>query len=307
VIIFDYNSFLVYDFEGTFITKFDLEVNVNSVMDGNLSSWLPFNDSLFIGQVSNYSGQGKHKAVFFDNRGKTIKLVPNYSVLSLPKGYSDSNKSLAFIYKHGGNTFFKEYYDDTLFIINDQYLMDPVCFFFLGKYGMPSSFRELPRQEFLKVKQNYISIKNIFETSSYIFLNCLFRNHTPAKRSEALIYPNIDGSPLESWYYPVSMLGVYQKLTKEMRFAKPLKSDNEMINDGLHNDFDGGVNFYPTKMVNDSTLAMWVDAYKLKEHVASIEFKNSMPKYQEKKRELELFVNQLDVNDNPVLILCTFK
>jgi hypothetical protein len=79
------------------------------------------------------------------------------------------------------------------------------------------------------------------------------------------------------------------------------------MNCGLRNDYDGGVNFYPRKMVNDSTLAMWIDAFRLKEHVASEAFKNSTPKYPEKKKELEAFVNQLNENDNPVLILCTFS
>jgi hypothetical protein len=110
-----------------------------------------------------------------------------------------------------------------------------------------------------------------------------------------------------SSFYTVNMLGVFNKASHELVFATPEKTDNALINTGLFNDFDGGPNFYPKVSVNDSTMAMWVDAYQLKEHVASDAFKNSTPKYPVKKKELQKLADSLSENDNPVLILCTFK
>ncbi|MCX6227403.1 MAG: hypothetical protein NTV01_22145, partial [Bacteroidia bacterium] len=100
--------------------------------------------------------------------------------------------------------------------------------------------------------------------------------------------------------------GVYEKPSHQLTFAEPVKSDDRLTNSGLRNDYDGGVNFFK-KMVNDSTLAMWVDAWELKLHVSSRAFKNSTPKYPQKKKELERLANSLSDNDNPVLILCAFK
>ena len=50
-----------------------------------------------------------------------------------------------------------------------------------------------------------------------------------------------------------------------------------------------------------------IDPFKLKAHVASSEFINSIPKYPEKKKELEKLANSLKDTDNPILILVKLK
>ena len=57
--------------------------------------------------------------------------------------------------------------------------------------------------------------------------------------------------------------------------------------EGIINDLDGGVNILPLTIKDDNTIIGWVDAIKLKAHVASETFKNSSPKYPEKKEKLE--------------------
>jgi hypothetical protein len=47
--------------------------------------------------------------------------------------------------------------------------------------------------------------------------------------------------------------------------------------------------------------------YKLKDLISSDDFKNSTPKYPEKKKYLEKLANSLDENDNPVLMLVKLK
>jgi hypothetical protein len=46
-----------------------------------------------------------------------------------------------------------------------------------------------------------------------------------------------------------------------------------------------------------------MNAFDLKAHVASNEFKNATPKFPEKKKELEQLANELNENDNPILML----
>ena len=70
---------------------------------------------------------------------------------------------------------------------------------------------------------------------------------------------------------------------------------------------DGGPNITLKMNKNDNTLFAWVDAFELKSHVSSEAFKNSTPKYPEKKKELEKLANSLDENDNPVLMLVKLK
>jgi hypothetical protein len=47
--------------------------------------------------------------------------------------------------------------------------------------------------------------------------------------------------------------------------------------------------------------------FKLKVLISSEAFKNSSPKYPEKKKELEQLANSLDENDNPILMLVKLK
>ena len=50
-----------------------------------------------------------------------------------------------------------------------------------------------------------------------------------------------------------------------------------------------------------------VHPYYLKNYISTNEFKNSIPKYPEKKKELEKLANSLKENDNPVLMLVRLK
>ena len=76
------------------------------------------------------------------------------------------------------------------------------------------------------------------------------------------------------------------------------------------NDLDNGPNFKIQNTVTvDGTeyLVSWINAFELKTYVASEEFKNSTPKYPEKKKELEQMANSLNENDNPILMLVKLK
>lgn len=82
------------------------------------------------------------------------------------------------------------------------------------------------------------------------------------------------------------------------------------IDFGFINDFDSGLNFAASKILainKEYYMIGYIDAYRLKAHVQTSEFKNSTPKYPEKKRELEELANSLNNNDNPVLMLVKLK
>ena len=76
---------------------------------------------------------------------------------------------------------------------------------------------------------------------------------------------------------------------------------------GLLNDLDGGPDILPQTIKNDMTLISWIDALTLKKHIASEGFKNSTPKYPEKKKELQKLANCLKETDNPILVLAKIK
>jgi hypothetical protein len=87
----------------------------------------------------------------------------------------------------------------------------------------------------------------------------------------------------------------------------PSNIDDQIEPTGLENDIDGGINFMPKYAVNDTLLVGWFEAYHLKMYVASDFFKNSAPKFPEKKKELEKLAASLNENDNPVLMIIKMK
>jgi hypothetical protein len=79
---------------------------------------------------------------------------------------------------------------------------------------------------------------------------------------------------------------------------------------GITNDFDGCVNFQPVSYFAENEREYMIgilDPNKIKTHIAGTEFMNSVPKYPEKKKELEKLANSLKETDNPVLMMVRLK
>ena len=108
-------------------------------------------------------------------------------------------------------------------------------------------------------------------------------------------------------YNNTNVLGLFDIKAEKLIFAEPTSTDNPLFTSGLYNDIDAGPRFIPQKQVNDSVMVMWVQAGELKNHVSSDDFKNNMPKYPEKKKELEKLAASLKETDNPVLVLVRLK
>jgi len=79
------------------------------------------------------------------------------------------------------------------------------------------------------------------------------------------------------------------------------------VYEGLINDLDAGPNIWPRTVKDDNIIVSWIDAFKFKEYIASDAFKNSTPKYPEKKQELERLANSIHEDDNPIIILIKVK
>jgi hypothetical protein len=79
---------------------------------------------------------------------------------------------------------------------------------------------------------------------------------------------------------------------------------------GIANDLDGGTPFQPENYFvegNREYMVGLINSYQIKTLVASAEFKNSTPKYPEKKKEFITLADSLKETDNPVLMLVRLK
>ncbi len=79
---------------------------------------------------------------------------------------------------------------------------------------------------------------------------------------------------------------------------------------GFFNDIDGGVRFQPENYFTENNREYMfglIDAHKITALLTDSEFKNSMPKYPDKKKELENLATRLKETDNQLLMIVRLK
>ena len=240
----------------------------------------PFNTTKFIVTgdsilcfSTNYIANVDTSFVLIDTVGHILMSFPNrypwhYKV---QQGTAVLEENL--FYKFNNRIFKKEIYSDTVFMFQKGYFSPYIVIRHKDKL-LTTKARSEFNPEFLL--ENYISQKILFEFGDYLYYE--FAIGLIHNKRYCLIGSKKTGSE-----YLIS------------------------LDQGLINDLDGGPNIWPKTVKAGNTIVSWVDVIKLKNHVSSQAFKNSRPKYPEKKKELVKLANSLKETDNPVLILVKLK
>ncbi len=292
---------LEYNIDGSFLKKYPKSLFIND--EYWLRTWYPIDDSLIFGHIPNSTGQIEYKAIIADKHGNIRCTFKNYNLFNREKEMASGVEGFANFYHFEGSVYYKEIYNDTLFSLNDKYELIPKYIINLGKLQMPVSERAKPMMG--EKYWNYISLWDVFQTESYILMDCHFGSRFPAKRLTPKQSPFPGGGLL--WINTNYVLGIFNKKTGEFAFCKPSDTDNPLFTTGIYNDIDCGPRFFPKTMVNDSTLVMSVRPDQLKEHIANEDFRKGIPRYPEKKKQLEDLANSVSDLDNPILMFVTFK
>lgn len=133
-------------------------------------------------------------------------------------------------------------------------------------------------------------------------------NENPEIVDKYFIHHNI----IETKTFLLAELSTLRAIDKVVQIKYLLYDKNESTQSilpqtGFVNDINNGLPFVPRYLQNDSICVDYADAYKLIEWVNSETFKNSKPKYPEKKEALQHLVDSLDYNDNPVIMIVSLK
>ena len=305
--IFIQNSFdlLEYDSVGSYIRTyknvfgFDFEDLEYPAIQG----WHILNDSLLFGHIPNITGHIKYKAEIINKKGQLKTSFINYEQFQRDSPSTFGLDNITNQYKFEGRLHYKQLNSDTSFYLDNEFKLNPEYVFYLGKYKMPINIRGA--RDGVTKTWNYIFVWDVFQTDDILFLNCRFGNRFPAKRLTPK--PSIFPGRGPVWINTDYMLGVYNKRNGEFKFCKPSNTDNALFTTGIYNDIDGGPRFFPDQMVNDSTMVMLLDAKKFKDHINSGDFKNSTPKYPEKKIRLEELSEKISEMNNSIMMFVTFK
>lgn len=233
-----------------------------------------FVDNDILCYCENHMGNIENSYTLLDTQGKIIKSFTNRYPFKNHDAFGFSRENI--FYRFNNRLFKKEVYSDTVYVYENM-AFKPHLVIEVGKKLITPDARSM--YDGLEIAKNFIQPLNLFEFGDFVYYDFVYRFVLP---NDVLIYSFI-GSKQNN----------YQAL-----FIK---------SEGIINDLDGGPNILPRTIKDDNTIIALVDAVQLKAHVASETFKNSIPKYPEKKKELATLADSLKETDNPVLIMVRLK
>ncbi len=267
-------KFNVYSETGEFIRTFKIPFKENPV---NITFNI-FDDNI-ICYYADIIGKQEYSYTIMDLNGNSIKEFPNKYPFKNKSSWGFVHEN--FFYKYNNKLYVKEVYSDTIYLYNDSELeFDPHMVIDVGDRLITPEARS--KYDGNEIGRNFINPIYLFEFGDFIFYGFVYEMIFKIPQPEEKLYGYIG-----------SKKGDFQVLYD--------------LKKGIINDLDGGPPIMPITTKDDNTVVARIDAFKLKNYVLSNEFKNSSPKYPEKKKELERLASSLKETDNPVLVLVSLK
>jgi hypothetical protein len=265
--ILNWNSVKVYGFSGEFMNSFDTP-GKEQFYEMEIHE-----DRLIFPKGFGFMPQEKDWHIT-DLNGNPITMKPNH----ITTGEMRVEYKVNLCFEAENKFFYWNQLNDTIFQVGNR----PAAAFLFAKDNLRVTENDLASEENYRNKASW-QLLSVLGTNRYLFFDYLLikdmkKNHT-----------------------------VYDK--KKMQHLMLVQ---EKIGEVFYNanSFDNGPVFIPKSKFfnnNEEHLIGWIDAFKIKEHVASDAFSTSSPINPEKKLELEQLANQLDENDNPVLMMVKLK
>jgi hypothetical protein len=262
------NIIKVYSANGNFLRSISLQEIL-----GDIDVIEFFDSRLFVSYFLQF-GDAKFNWIVIDTLGNLIIKKER----TMPLFWS--NWSL------GGGTFkFKNKlsywnpYNDTIFSILPDLTYKASFLLSAGEHRLPRSQFDLDKQFSL-----YMHLHSIIETSRFLVVEYFYKNRV------------------------IALIDKKSKKSFLTYLEKGLPDGNQF--GGIVNNLDGGTTFQPQSYFaeNDQEYMVGlINPYQLRAYVLSNEFKNTTPKYPEKKKELEKLANSLTETDNLVLTLVRLK
>jgi hypothetical protein len=263
-------KFNVYSEDGDFLRSFKIPFYVYAAVQFRL-----LEDKLLC-YINNAQADIENSFVVIDTMGKIIKNFPNkYPFIPIKRGGVGVGKENLF-YQFNNQLFKKEVYSDTVYVFDDMFFKPHLVIDVGDRLLTPEARAEF---DLFYLSENYISPIHLFEFGDYIYYEYTYK-----------IVPKTNNIKY----------GFIGSRTND--FQAFINAEQ-----GLMNDLDGGPNILPETIKDENTVISWIDALTLKTYVASEGFRNSKPKYPEKKRKLEKLAESLKETDNPVLMVVTIK
>jgi hypothetical protein len=279
VFVLDPSKVKVYSQSGIFLR----DILLKQYLGGFRGSEIEIYNSLLFFPDYLPTGDSKYSWVFLDTLGNLVakkeNSVPSFQANTVPRGS---------IYIFENKLFIFNYINDTIFSISPDLSYQGTYLFAQGDHRWPRTRIETNTQsEFISQMFKLFKPGTMFETKHFIVL--------------------------EFSYLDRGAISLIDKKTKKIFLA--LKYE-ETIGSWVKskaciiNDLDGGMPLSDIKYYSENGeefITTLINPFDLKVYLTSDEFKNTVPKYPEKKKELEKLANSLKETDNPVLMIVRLK
>ena len=132
ILIEDFKRLLEFNIDGKFLESHNSFQNISNY--GVPGSWINLNDSLLFVQVRNDSGNEYLKGAIIDISGNVRVGFRNYTWFTQERKLVSGISSVSSIYRFGEVIGFKEAFNDTLFYLNQDLILEPVLYLDMGRY-----------------------------------------------------------------------------------------------------------------------------------------------------------------------------
>jgi hypothetical protein len=242
---------------------------------GDMIDAIKFHDSRLLVTYALQFGNSRYKWIVFDTLGNVIKMKARNTPI-----FTANSGGREVIYNFENKLSYWNNYIDTVFSILPDLNENPSFIISPGEHRIPRSKLTLEQVQQWK----YLQIITLFETHRFFVIRYSYEHPSillfdKYNKNSFLVYLNND------------------------------KTSGELLS-GLPNDIDGGPFFLPESYFSQGEREFMVgviNPYHIKTIVSSNEFKNTIPKHPEKKKELEDIANSLKETDNPILMMVRLK
>jgi hypothetical protein len=211
---------------------------------------------------------GWHKLALFDTQFNIkSRAYPTSKAKSLKLGTHSFNS----LYMLDGCFSLWEADNDTIFRIDRNLEMHPrISINYGGKPDFDDAF----------ATNNFKNLTpfHLIETTKFLFIDCMFENHM-----KTIFYDRNQGTGGNViFHYPT-------------------------IDQGFHNDIDGGYPFWPKGITDDGELFTWFDPVTFKEKFKNDYFRNLKVKNLQKAEKIKESILSSGEKTNPIIMVCRFR
>jgi hypothetical protein len=252
------------------------------------TSYVPYvkvlRDGKYLTHDNGSSGKNKYIFGLVNEKMDTLSVIKNYNhwiytqKMMIGIGYPQFEP----YYESGGKNFFKTMYNDTVFTISSDKII-PSYHIDMGKYRLPNELRPEKLgpdniQKFNDKRLNYY-FANVFRASDKLFLTTYCYGK------------NLQNNFL---FRPESQTG-------------RLLVNKDGVSTGFVNDWDGGIDFWPTGCINDNQAYLPINVISIQKELDRLKSNSESVKYPERKQQLIKMITDLDPFNNPIIMIVTLK